>query len=76
MQDDQRRLKVSVTARSRQLGRRMFPAIDARYGRIEEIVGADALSHVYDVLDALLGSLGHAPAPDVDETPVLERQAP
>src|SRR5215470_20003508 len=26
MEDDQRRLKVSVTARSRQLGRRMLPA--------------------------------------------------
>lgn len=75
MEDDQRRLKVSVTARSRQLGRRMFPAIEARYGRIEEIVGADALGHVYDVLDALIGSLGHAPAPDVDAPPALAREA-
>src|SRR5919204_3123219 len=63
MQDDQRRLKVSVTARSRQLGKRMFPAIDAQYARIEDVVGADALNHVYNVLDALLGALGHAPAP-------------
>ncbi|HTT09618.1 MAG TPA: homoprotocatechuate degradation operon regulator HpaR [Burkholderiaceae bacterium] len=75
MEDDQRRLKVSVTARSRQLGRRMFPAIDAQYARIEETVGVDALTHVYDVLDTLLGALGHAPAPDVDTTPVLERHA-
>jgi homoprotocatechuate degradation regulator HpaR len=75
MEDDQRRLKISVTARSRQLGRRMFPAIDAQYGRIEEIVGVDALGHVYDVLDTLLGALGHAPAPDVDDVPVLERQS-
>jgi len=74
MQDDQRRLLVRVTARSRQLGRRMFPAIDAQYARIEEVVGVDALVHVYDVLDALLGALGHAPAPDV-ETQELERQA-
>jgi homoprotocatechuate degradation regulator HpaR len=75
MQDDQRRLLVSVTARSRQLGRRMFPAIDAQYARIEEIVGVDALGHVYDVLDALLGALGHAPAPDVEAVQELERQA-
>ena len=75
MEDDQRRLKVSVTARSRQLGRRMFPAIDAQYSRIEAIVGVDALSHVYDVLDTLLGALGHAPAPDVDATRELERQS-
>jgi homoprotocatechuate degradation regulator HpaR len=74
MQDDQRRLKISITARSRQLGRRMFPAIDAQYSRIEEIVGIDALNHVYDVLDTLLGALGHAPAPDVDAARVLERQ--
>jgi len=33
-----RRLRVSFTARSRQLGRRMFPAIDAQYERIEDIV--------------------------------------
>jgi homoprotocatechuate degradation regulator HpaR len=75
MEDDQRRVQVSVTPRSRQLGRRMFPAIDAQYGRIEEIVGVDALSHVYDVLDTLLGALGYAPAPDVDEAPALERQS-
>jgi homoprotocatechuate degradation regulator HpaR len=67
MEDDQRRLKVSVTARSRQLGRRMFPAIDAQYGHIEDLVGADALSHVYDVLDTLLGALGHAAAPEAEQ---------
>jgi len=75
MQDDQRHLRVSVTARSRQLGRRMFPAIDAQYARIEEIVGVDALGHVYDVLDTLLGALGYAPAPDVETAHELERQA-
>src|SRR5262245_16669221 len=70
MDEDQRRLEVTATARARQLGRRMFPAIDAQYSRIEELVGNDALSHVYDVLDTLLGALGTAPAPDVDMMPV------
>jgi homoprotocatechuate degradation regulator HpaR len=68
MANDQRRLEVSATPRAKQLGRRMFPAIDAQYAHIEELVGADALGHVYDVLDALLGALGTAPAPDVDMT--------
>ena len=76
MQEDQRRLEVSATARARQLGRRMFPVIEAQYGRIEDLVGADALSHVYDVLDGLLGSLGTAPAPDVEMEPVLARRSP
>jgi homoprotocatechuate degradation regulator HpaR len=75
MEEDQRRLEVTATARARQLGRRMFPAIDAQYGTIEDLVGADALVHVYDVLDALLGALGTAPAPDVDMAPLpLARQ--
>ena len=53
----------------------MFPAIDAQYARIEEIVGVDALGHVYDVLDTLLGALGHAAAPDVETVQELERQS-
>lgn len=77
MREDQRRLEVSATARARQLGRRMFPAIDAQYTRIEDLVGADALNHVYDVLDALLGALGTAPAPDVEmaAAPAASRRA-
>jgi homoprotocatechuate degradation regulator HpaR len=69
MPHDQRRLEVSATARARQLARRLFPLIDAQYAQIEELIGADALSHVYDVLDTLLGALGTAPAPDVDVEP-------
>jgi homoprotocatechuate degradation regulator HpaR len=39
MADDQRRVRVSATARSRQLGRRMIPAIEERYAAIELRVG-------------------------------------
>jgi homoprotocatechuate degradation regulator HpaR len=60
MADDQRRVRVSLTARSRQLGRRMIPAIEARYTRIEQHVGVETLQQAYDVLDALLVPLGHA----------------
>jgi homoprotocatechuate degradation regulator HpaR len=62
MADDQRRVSVSITARSRQLGRRMMPAIEARYASIEKQVGVETLQQAYDVLDALLAPLGHAPA--------------
>ena len=69
MAGDQRRVRVSVTARSRQLGRRMIPAIEERYASIEEKVGVRTLQQAYDVLDALLTPLGYAPA-DVAETEV------
>ena len=66
MADDQRRISVSATARSRQLGRRMIPAIEARYSNIEDMVGVEALQRAYNVLDALLAPLGYAPS-DADE---------
>lgn len=61
MAGDQRRVSVSATARSRQLGRRMIPLIEARYAAIEKQVGAKTLSQVFDALDALLAPLGGAP---------------
>jgi len=73
MPDDQRRVRVSVTTRGRQLGRRMIPAIEERYASIEQTVGVKTLQQVYDVLDALLSSLGCAPADAdavVDAAPV------
>lgn len=62
MPQDQRRVSVTATARSRQLGRRMFPAIDRRYGEIEKLVGVQTLQQAYDVLDALLAPLAQADA--------------
>jgi len=68
MADDQRRVSVSVTARGRQLGRRMIPAIEERYASIERQVGVETLQQAYDVLDALLAPLGHAPAVTAEAT--------
>lgn len=62
MAEDQRRIRVSATALSRQLGRRMLPAIEARYAAIERQVGVETLQQAYDVLDALLVPLGQASA--------------
>ena len=62
MAEDQRRVSVTATTRSRQLGRRMVPAIEARYASIEQKVGVQTLQQAYDVLDALLIPLGHVPS--------------
>jgi homoprotocatechuate degradation regulator HpaR len=62
MAEDQRRVRVSATVRSRRLGKSMIPAIEERYAEIEKLVGVQTLSQAYDVLDALLASLGHAQA--------------
>lgn len=67
MADDQRRISVSATARSRQLGRRMIPAIEDRYASIEKKLGVEALQHVYDALDALLVPLGYSTADAAEE---------
>jgi homoprotocatechuate degradation regulator HpaR len=78
MADDQRRVRVSVTARSRQLGKRMIPAIEARYASLEKKVGVETLQQAYDVLDALLVPLGYTSAElaegEADPAPVSRRR--
>lgn len=80
MVDDQRRVSVSITARSRQLGKRMIPAIEERYAGIEKMVGVEPLQQAYDVLDALLVSLGHTPtdaeASEASPAPTSRRRRP
>ena len=44
----------------------MIPAIEERYASIERQVGVQTLQQVYDVLDALLAPLGHAPADEAE----------
>ena len=78
MTDDQRRVRVSVTASSRRLGRRMIPAIEERYSSIEKQVGVETLQQAYDVLDALLAPLGgtsaDVAAAETDPAPVPLRR--
>ena len=57
MDNDQRRLLVSLTAKSRRIASRMAPRVEAQYERIEARVGADRLRNVYDTLDALIVAL-------------------
>lgn len=75
MADDQRRVRVSATARGRQLGRRMIPAIEARYANLEKLVSVKTLQQAYDVLDALLMPLGCGPAEDANTKPAKPESA-
>jgi homoprotocatechuate degradation regulator HpaR len=54
---DQRRLRVSLTPRSRALAARMAPRIEATYREIETMIGTDFSSAFYRALDELIGAL-------------------
>jgi len=54
---DQRRLRVSLTPRSRALARRMAPQIEATYRDIETVIGAEFSARFYRALDELIGAL-------------------
>jgi homoprotocatechuate degradation regulator HpaR len=59
---DQRRVRVSLTARSRTLAARMAPQIEAVYARVERQLGQEFCNHLYGALDDLIEKL---------ETPAL-----
>ena len=64
---DQRRLRVSLTPRSRALGRRMAPQIEATYRDIEKLIGARFAAEFYKALDELSAALSpRAPLPATD----------
>jgi homoprotocatechuate degradation regulator HpaR len=54
MPHDQRRVRVSLTPKSRQIAEALVPLIEARYAVLEQTLGVDAMQEVYDALDALL----------------------
>jgi homoprotocatechuate degradation regulator HpaR len=59
---DQRRLRVSLTPRSRALAARMAPQIEATYRDIETVIGAEFSTRFYRALDELIGALSvHGP---------------
>ena len=66
MDHDQRRLKVSLSARGRQLARRVAPGVEHRYEALERLVGVKPLMQVYDVLDTLLRKLEARADPDAN----------
>jgi homoprotocatechuate degradation regulator HpaR len=59
---DQRRVRVSLTRKSRDLAAAMAPQVEAVYARIEAHIGADFVQRFYATLDELIGSLQEMPA--------------
>ena len=59
---DQRRLRVSLTPKSRGLAARMAPHIEATYAAIEAELGPEFIGRLYGALDDLLARLGPAGA--------------
>jgi homoprotocatechuate degradation regulator HpaR len=54
---DQRRVRVSLTPRSRALASRIAPQIEAVYARVEELLGREFCEHLYSALDDLIDKL-------------------
>jgi homoprotocatechuate degradation regulator HpaR len=59
---DQRRLRVSLTPKSRALAARMAPQIEAVYARVEQLLGKEFCQHLYGALDNVVEKL-EPPAP-------------
>ncbi len=54
---DQRRVRVSLTPRSRALCARLAPRIEATYRDIESVIGTEFSARFYQALDELIGAL-------------------
>jgi homoprotocatechuate degradation regulator HpaR len=63
MAHDQRRVRVSLTPKSRKIAQRLVPLVEQRYEALEAALGLHAMQEVYDTLDALLASAPEAGAP-------------
>jgi len=61
MPQDQRRVRVRLTARSQALAAAMAPAIEAAYGAIEAHIGPAFIDDFYRTLDELIALLGSLP---------------
>jgi homoprotocatechuate degradation regulator HpaR len=59
--EDQRRVKVTLTAKSRTLAAAMAPQIEAVYAAIEAHIGSDFIQRFYATLDELIGLLDGVP---------------
>ena len=64
MPQDQRRVLVQLTARSRTLAAAMAPQIEAAYAAIESHIGAHFIGDFYRTLDELIALLGSLPPTD------------
>ena len=62
MAHDQRRVRVSLTAKGRRIAQRLVPLIEERYAALELALGLRPMQEVYDTLDALLARTPRAEA--------------
>lgn len=62
---DQRRVNVSLTAKSRALAARIAPQVEAAYDAIEAQVGPAFMREFHTTLDQLIGTLG-GPQEDIE----------
>ncbi len=58
---DQRRVRVSLTPKSRALAARMAPQIETVYARVEQLLGKEFCEHLYRALDSVIDKLEPAP---------------
>lgn len=63
LEADQRRVRVTPSARSRRLARRMAPQIEAGYQALEAELGTAFVAELLATLDAVVLRLGPAAAP-------------
>jgi len=54
MAHDARRVRVSLTPKSRRIASKLIPRIEQRYEELEAALGVRSIQEVYDALDALL----------------------
>ena len=64
--EDQRRVMVSLSPRSRSLAGHMAPQIEAMYERLEAHIGPQIVARFYASLDELITVLGELPEPHGD----------
>ncbi|MCG5237894.1 homoprotocatechuate degradation operon regulator HpaR [Xanthobacter oligotrophicus] len=73
MEGDQRRMLVSLTARSRKIVTDMAPLIEERYRLIEEAVGKTLLDETYAQIDRLLAApLNALPPADLSDREIID----
>ena len=71
--DDQRRVHVSLTPRSRALAARMAPRIEEVYVHIERLMGREFSETFHRALDDLIDKLKADPVPGTARTPRMQR---
>lgn len=64
LENDQRRVRVSVTPKGKALAASLAPTIEATYRELENQLGVEFIAHLYATLDEVIAKLGTAPDSD------------